>query len=273
MSHAPKILVTGAYGSIGRVLCQHFDAVQTDIHNLNVRDRDQVSDWFTHAKPNLVFHLAGAKHAPEGEVDPAQIAETNIEGTRNVLKAAGPFTRVVVASTCKAANPETVYGASKLIAERMALNAGQTVARFYNVIETSGNVFTIWDNIPEPEPLPVCPARRYWISLEQAVDLLVRCATFPSGRYAVDPGPPVWAVDMAAQQYPGRLLQAIPLRRGDRQHEPLYAHNEHVTVHEPGIFRITSSHDSPDSGDRGTTGEPRGDLEALPALPARVLLA
>lgn len=232
-------LITGAAGSVGQALAARLNSpILTDIDTLDVREP------FKCPQVDVVYHLAGAKHAPEGEQDPWGIAETNITGSAHVLNAAAQVgAKVILASTCKACNPETAYGASKLIAERMALNAGHTVVRFYNVVETQGNVFDIWRQISEDEPLPVTPGRRYWTHLEATVELLLRAADYPSGRYALDPGEPRWVVDVARELYPGRELCAVPLRRGDRPLEPLHAHNERLAEWEPGVMRIYSPHD------------------------------
>lgn len=225
--------VTGAKGSIGSALMDRLpDAVGTDIEmDLTLPFRPPAAD--------LVFHCAGAKHAPEGETDPFGVAAINITGTQHVLNAGIP---VILASTCKAADPETAYGASKLIAERMVLNAGGWVARFYNVRYTSGNVFQIWDDLPADEPLPVTRCWRYFISLDEAVDLMLRLPDLPPGRYTVDPGPPVWIPDLAEQLYPGRPQACIPARRGDRLREPFTAAHETVTRVD-GLLRINSRHD------------------------------
>ena len=114
--------------------------------------------------------------------------EVNVLGTRNVLAHAPEGSHVVTASTCKACEPETAYGASKLVAERVTLNAGGSVARFYNVVESSGNVFEIWSELDPSEPLEVTPCRRYFISLAEAVSLVVWTAILPPARYGFDPG-------------------------------------------------------------------------------------
>src|ERR1051326_1453551 len=118
-----RVLITGARGSLGVALAARLPgAVRTDRDDMDVRSLTQIWRVFDREQPTLVYHLAGAKHAPEGELDPWMVAETNIVGTRNILEAAGHVGgRVVTASTCKACDPETVYGASKLIAERMTL--------------------------------------------------------------------------------------------------------------------------------------------------------
>jgi FlaA1/EpsC-like NDP-sugar epimerase len=241
-----SVLITGAAGSMGRALSAWLPAaVGVDRDEMDVCDLDEVIGVFGRVRPEWVYHLAAAKHAPEGELDPWDVTRTNIEGTRNVLLAAAAYgARVVVASTCKAADPETVYGASKLVAERMTLNAGQSVARFYNVRESCGNVFEKWRDLPFEEPIPWTHCWRYFISSEQAVGLLIACAYLPPGRYTVNPGKPEHMEDVARKLYPGRPLVQIPRRRGDRMSEPRCAVSEHRSSVGEGYERIVGEHDA-----------------------------
>lgn len=239
-----RVLVTGARGSVGRALvAQLGDCVATDVDTLDVTDAAQALDVTLDAKPDLVYHLAGAKHAPEGELDPAHVARVNIDGTLNMLDAAERCgARIVVASTCKACDPETAYGASKLIAERATLNRGGTVVRFHNIPESSGNVFRLWESLSESEPLPVTDCERYFTPLADAVQLLLDAAWFPSGRYCCDPGQPRHMSHVAAKLYPGREQTWIPPRRGDRIAEPLHAACETARPHHH-YLRVTGAHD------------------------------
>lgn len=214
------------------------DATGTD-SDVDVTDWWAVSSFVENHDPTLIYHLAGAKHAPEGEQDPSHIAHVNIIGTANIIDMGIP---TVLASTCKAADPETAYGASKLIAERIVLNAGGWIARFYNVVETSGNVFTIWANTPTSQPLPVMDCWRYFISLEDAIYLIRLLPELPPGRYTIPPGEPVYIPELAARLYPDRDLIEVPRRRGDRYREPLHATSE--TIDDAGaVWRIESPHD------------------------------
>lgn len=240
-----KHLVTGALGSVGQALIPHLegDVVATDVLELDVTDRREVLRVIRHHRPNVVYHLAGAKHAPEGEIDPADVSDVNINGTINVLAAAHLVgAKTIVTSTCKACDPETAYGASKLIAERVTLNAGGVVVRFHNVPESSGNVFRIWESLPSSAPLPVTDCWRYFTSMSQAVDLLLRAADLPSGRYAANPEGPKWIPDLARELYPDRELVEVHRRRGDRYREPLVADCETATVR-GDLLVITGAHD------------------------------
>lgn len=232
-----RILVTGAHGTLGRALLQKLRADEihaTDLEHLDVRKPIRLAREY-----DLVFHLAAAKHAPEGELDPWHTAETNIIGTRNMLETG---VRTILASTCKAADPETVYGASKLIAERMTLAAGGSVARFYNIRESSGNVFETWSRMPKNEPLPVTDCWRYFMSIEQAVDLLLFVADAPPGRYTVGQAAGSWMFEEARKL--DRGWQFIARRRGDRRIEPRLARCETTVPAGDGFWQIISAHDA-----------------------------
>lgn len=237
-----RILITGAAGSLGTAAARHLHGhgigvLTTDIAELDVTDAVAVSGFTRKFDPTLILHLAGAKHAPEGETDPLEVTRVNTLGTANVL-ATG--VRTVLASTCKACNPQTAYGASKLIAERMTLNAGGSVARFFNVIETSGNVFEIWERADGP--LPVSKCWRYFITRDEAVLLLLHAATH-DGRWIIDAGSPQYIPDVAGAAHPGRATVEVPARRGDRLVEPLHADHENLTTAIGPFRRVVSPHD------------------------------
>jgi len=248
-----RILVTGAHGSIGEglvpLLVPYAGWVEsTDIESLDVRDTESVSAALADVKPDVIFHLAGAKHAPIGELEPLETLFTNSLGTANIIAAAGGA-RVVTASTCKAVNPETAYGASKLLAERMTLNyENGSVARFHNVVETQGNVFDLWENDWAGSPTshygtyPVTDCWRYFITKDEALSLLLYAAVNPRGLYSFFGGQPQSMRSIAARLYGAENLRLIPRRRGDREREP-FAHEEETAVIFDGpIRKLTGPH-------------------------------
>ena len=251
-----KILITGAKGSIGTALVNELEThkelnfLATDIEDgyeiLDITNEDSVIKTLTKYNPTMVVHLAGAKHAPEGEIDYWSTFNINTVGTHNFIKNISPDTKMILTSTCKSANPEIVYGASKLIAERMVLNSGGSVARFFNVIESSGNVFTIWENIEPNQPLEVAPiCERYFITLDEALGLLKYTMMNQPGRYVVNKVKLRNMGDIAKDLYPNRQTDEIMPRRGDRLTEKFVATSESVEKLLLGdsIAKGTSIHD------------------------------
>lgn len=243
-----RVLVTGALGSIGisltRILRQAgANVMATDVDTLDVTDADCVERAVLAFMPRVVFHLAGAKHAPDGERDPLGALRVNAIGTANIVAAARIVgAHVVLASTGKAANPETAYGASKLIAERMTLNAGGSVARFYNVCETAGNVFELWQQADSLHVVAEC--RRFFITRRESVGLLLHAAGAAPGRYMVNAGiAGRLMAHVAADVHPSRIHYPMPPRRGDRVIEPRWAAHEQGSEVAEGILLVTSPHD------------------------------
>lgn len=255
-----RIFVTGARGSLGLDLVEILRSSQiqvlgTDIEECDVTNLESVMENFESFVPTLIVHLAADKHAPQGELDPLSTFMINTIGTRNIIEAKNRLTnknecRIVLASTCKSCDPETVYGASKLISERLVLNDGGNVARFYNVIETAGNVFEIWRNLPNDEPLEVTPCTRYFIHKDEAVSLLIRVMALGKagvserGRFSFDPGPAIQMPNLARKLYPGRQIKEVHPRRGDRLKEPLHAQSEAITSFDDRLWKVHSPHDS-----------------------------
>jgi FlaA1/EpsC-like NDP-sugar epimerase len=239
-----RIVVTGGDGYLGRRIVALLNALgaRPVVFDApaDVLNREQLA---TIADPaTWCLHLAAHKHAPAGEDLPGIVADLNVRGTQYVVDAFGD--RVVVASTCKAADPMTVYGASKLIAERIALNAGGRVVRLVNVLGSSGSVLSLWSLYPAARPLPVTDNLRMWMTAREAAHLLVATLDFPTGRYvpAVDPPEPVAL--LAERAYPGRAIEWVPQRRGDRERERLIAEYEVAFPFGPGVVRVVHPADA-----------------------------
>lgn len=246
-----RALVCGAHGAVGSRLVpelerQGWDVLPTDLETADITDVGSVQVAAEGFDPDVIFHLAAWKEAGAGELDPAGTCFVNVGGTANVVAAAMSVgARVVLASTCKAADPETAYGASKLIAERIVLNAGGSVVRFYNIPECGGsvgNVFDLWAALPVDEPIPFTDCSRWFIDARQAVGSLIAAAAAGPGRFAPRPQQMTMR-EMAARLYPGRELVEVPRRRGDRAVEPLHAACERILDRPDFMVRIVSPHD------------------------------
>ncbi len=125
----------------GRALLDTPDVILCDI-----RDADSVQTVFVARRPEVVFHAAALKHLPMLEQYPAEAVKANAWGTRHVLQAAQKVgvERFVNISTDKAANPISVLGYSKRVAERLTAATARSAdgfflsVRFGNVLEQSG---------------------------------------------------------------------------------------------------------------------------------------
>ena len=256
LSQGSRILITGAAGSIGVKICEIFrdsgiNYLNTDISECDVRDKSNCKEVVSDYSPTHILHLAADKHAPAGEIHIEETLDINALGTRNIIEAASiSGAKVVLASTCKSCDPETVYGATKLIAERMVLNSSGSVARFYNVIDTAGNVFEIWSKCESDAEIQVTNCYRFFITSNEAASLLVKTLAISNirpGRYIYDPGTPHYMPDIAKRIYPDRKLLIIPPRRGDRLREPLKAENENLIRRGTDFIEVVSAHDNANS--------------------------
>jgi FlaA1/EpsC-like NDP-sugar epimerase len=251
-----RVLITGANGSIGTDLIRRLselaiDFLSTDIEGkheyMDVTDFQQVLGVVNKYQPDFIINIAGAKHAPEGEHETWKTLSINTIGTKNLIDACGPRTKLILTSTCKSCNPEIVYGASKLIAERMTLNAGGSVARFFNVVETSGNVFEIWDKVNVDEPIHVAKeCGRHFISVKEATGLIVFLMenSTRSGKYIVN-SPELRRMDVVAEAlYPEREKVFINRRRGDRLNERFKGTaEEEMLFLNNSVIKLTSNHE------------------------------
>jgi FlaA1/EpsC-like NDP-sugar epimerase len=237
------VLVTGSNGHLARHVIPLLEQAGHTVQRMDLPDHDitDLAAFRPFADADACIHLAGLKYADRAELNPLPTVNVNVHGTANVVKAFGP--RCVVASTCKAADPETVYGASKLIAERIALEAGAKVVRLVNVLGSPGSVTDIWAQVPDDEPLPVCDATRLFIETDTAARLFVDALDWPTGRYGPAGVRRRLMVEVASAMHPDRDLGWIPLRRGDRREERLLAACERGEMWEPGVVRITGQHD------------------------------
>ena len=250
-----RILITGADGSIGHALTDRLK----EYHNITVLTTDIVGDHtyldvtdfqntfsvVNKFKPTIIVNIAGAKHAPLGEREIWKTLSINTIGTMNLVDSAPANCRLILTSTCKANNPEVVYGASKLIAEKMALSAGGSVARFFNVVETVGNVFEIWDEVPKNEPIKVASdCERHFISLEESVGLILYTFNAKPGRYMVNSPQKLYMGDIAERLHPEREKIEMKPRTGDRLIELFKSTAESVEpCLENSVLKVSSVHD------------------------------
>jgi FlaA1/EpsC-like NDP-sugar epimerase len=268
-----RVLVTGAGGSIGSELCRQLarfnpaelimldrdesalHEVQLSIHGralldtpqtvlADLRDQTTINHIFDTRKPEVVFHAAALKHLPLLERYPLEAYQTNVLGTLTLLNAAqrtgvGVFVNI---STDKAANPISVLGYSKRIAERVTAAVGQSAksgkymsVRFGNVLGSRGSVLMSFrDQIAKGGPLTVTHrgVTRYFMTISEAVQLVIQAGAIGSSGEALvlDMGTPVSIYDVAKQLVTNSgkpvEIEIVGLRAGEKVHEELFGDGE-----------------------------------------------
>jgi UDP-N-acetylglucosamine 4,6-dehydratase len=189
---------------------------------------------------NIVVHAAALKQVPACEYNPMEAIKTNILGSSNVVEAAldSGVEKVVALSTDKAVNPVNLYGTTKLAAEKLFVQsnayAGSGATRFScvrygNVVGSRGSVIPIFMKQRDNGQLTITDKRmtRFWLTLEQGVRFVIRCAEqMHGGEVFVPKIPSTRVVDLARVISPEAELQVIGIRPGEKLHEVLIHEDE-----------------------------------------------
>lgn len=265
-----RVLVTGAGGSIGSELCRQIQAFgpaslmmldrdESALHALqlsldgrgqlntrdlilaDIRDADCLAELFQERRPEVVFHAAALKHLSMLQMYPDEAMKTNVRGTQNVLEASASsgVDVFINISTDKAANPSSVLGESKRIAERVTAgfrDQGRYVSvRFGNVLGSRGSVLTAFaEQIQAGGPITVTDpdVTRFFMTIGEAVQLVLQAGAIgTSGDVLIlDMGEPVRIMDVARQlmEIADKRVEIVitGLRPGEKLHEVLQGHGE-----------------------------------------------
>lgn len=269
-----RVLVTGAGGSIGGELCRQLAQFGPDTlimldrdesglqgsqlsisgHGLldtddvvlaDIRDVESLREIFRRHRPQVVFHAAALKHLPMLEQYPDEAWKTNVLGTRNVLEAAldVDVDTFVNISTDKAANPSSVLGHSKRVAEKLTVWAANTSGRRYlsvrfgNVIGSRGSMLPMFRTLIEaggPVTVTHPEVTRYFMTISEACQLVVQAGGIgrPGEVLILDMGEPVRILDIAQRMIAmsGEFIEIVytGLRPGEKLHEELIGADEVV---------------------------------------------
>jgi UDP-N-acetylglucosamine 4,6-dehydratase/5-epimerase len=189
---------------------------------------------------DIVIHAAALKQVPACEYNPMEAIKTNILGSSNVIEAALDMgvKKVVALSTDKAVNPINLYGTTKLAAEKLFVQSNAYAAgtatrfscvRYGNVVGSRGSVIPIFLQQRKNGKLTITDARmtRFWLTLEQGVRFVIRCAgQMQGGEVFVPKIPSTCIVDLARAIAPQAELVEIGIRPGEKLHEVLIHEDE-----------------------------------------------
>jgi UDP-N-acetylglucosamine 4,6-dehydratase len=221
----------------------------------DVRDSARLERAF--AGVTLVVHAAAMKQVPACEYNPFEAIQTNIMGGRNVIDAAinHGVRRILALSTDKAVNPINLYGATKLCAEKMFVQANAysgaqdtrfSSARYGNVLGSRGSVIPVFQEQRKRGKITVTDPRmtRFWITLEQGVKFVVQCLErMHGGEIFVPKIPSMRLVDMARAVAPECEVEYIGIRPGEKLHEVLVSEDEaRHTLEAEDMYIIQPNH-------------------------------
>lgn len=269
---ARRVLVTGAGGSIGSELCRQvrrfnpaalymLDHDESNLHSLHlelagsgvldnddiivadIRDRPRLEQIFAETRPDLVLHAAAHKHLPLLERHPCEGVKTNVLGTQHLVELATKYgtSRFVLISTDKAADPTSVLGATKRLAEIIvqAAASGSTAmasVRFGNVLGSRGSLLSVLaDQVANGRAITIThpDVTRFFMTIEEAAGLVLEAAMLAeyAETFVLDMGEPVGIVDLvhkyaAAVHLPQVRITFTGLRPGEKLNEKVFSDAE-----------------------------------------------
>lgn len=204
----------------------------------DVRDRERLLRAMHDV--DIVVHAAALKQIPACEYNPFEAIQTNVIGAKNVIDAAidAGVKRVLALSSDKAVNPINLYGATKLCAEKLFVQANAyghsrgthlSCVRYGNVIGSRGSVVPLFESQRANGVVTVTdPAMtRFWITLEEGVEFVIRClGLMRGGEIFVPKLPTMRIMDLVEAVAPGCRVEFVGIRPGEKLHEILISDDE-----------------------------------------------
>jgi UDP-N-acetylglucosamine 4,6-dehydratase/5-epimerase len=254
------VLVTGGTGSFGKLFTKTL-LDRTDVKKVIVFSRDELKQYemqqFYPDEPrirffigdvrdyqrvhrafhgvDLVVHAAALKQVPAAEYNPFEAVKTNVHGAQNVIEAAieQGVERVIALSTDKACSPINLYGATKLVSDKLfvagnayagGMKTRFAVVRYGNVAGSRGSVVPYFKRLASSGELPITDDRmtRFWITLEQGVQFVMdSLERMHGGELSVPKIPSIRVVDLAKALAPEAQLKIVGIRPGEKLHEEM----------------------------------------------------
>lgn len=271
MFNNKSILITGGTGSFGkeciRILLERYQPHRLIVYSRDelkqfemsqqfnqtvmryfigdVRDRERLTTAMRGV--DFVIHAAALKQVPAAEYNPMECIKTNINGAENVIKAAldNNVEKVIALSTDKAANPVNLYGATKLVSDKLFTAANNiagghytkfAVVRYGNVVGSRGSVIPFFQKLINEgaKTLPITDENmtRFWITLPQGVEFVLKSfQRMHGGEVFVPKIPSSKITDLARAVSQSADLKIIGIRPGEKLHETMCpADDSHLTL-------------------------------------------
>ncbi len=275
-----SILITGGTGSLGKQLTKRIFEQWPNIKRLVIYSRDeqkqyQMAQEYPHSKYNairyfigdvrdadrlkrafegidVVIHAAAMKHIPIAEYNPMEAIKTNINGAENVINAAldTKVSNVVALSTDKAAAPINLYGATKLVSDKLFIAANNikgsrnikfSVVRYGNVMGSNGSVIPFFQDKRKEGVLPITDKKmtRFNISIDQGVDMVFHAIQNAWGGEIFVPKIPSYHImDVANAIEPDCEKVETGIRPGEKLHEDMITISDSFFTYDLGRYFV-----------------------------------
>jgi UDP-N-acetylglucosamine 4,6-dehydratase/5-epimerase len=272
------VLITGGTGSFGKKFTEKILTEYPDIERLVIFSRDELKqfemsqvypkkkypgiryflgdvrdrDRFRRACEgiDIIIHAAALKQVPAAEYNPDEFIKTNINGAQNVISAAlDTNVEVVVAlSTDKAAAPINLYGATKLVSDKLFISANNikgkrnlrfSVVRYGNVMGSRGSVIPFFIKKREDGIIPIThkDMTRFNISLDEGVEMVFYAITNAIGGEIFVPKIPSYTInDLAEAIGPGCEKDFVGIRPGEKLHEEMITKSDSFNTVDLGDY-------------------------------------
>jgi UDP-N-acetylglucosamine 4,6-dehydratase len=282
MFDGSTVLVTGGTGSFGKAFADHVLS-ESDSVKLIVFSRDEMKQWDMAKKygndsrvrffvgdvrdrerlyravdgVDYVIHAAATKIVPTAEYNPFEAVKTNVLGAMNLIDACieRGVQKVVALSTDKASSPSNLYGATKLVSDKMFLAANSYVGsqdtrfcavRYGNVMGSRGSVIPFFlERARQGRPLPITDYRmtRFMITLQEGIDLVQKALETSQGNEIfVKKISSMGILDIADAVDPGGKREVVGIRPGEKLHEQMISVEDSYTTWEfDDYYRIISA--------------------------------
>lgn len=218
----------------------------------DVRDKERV--YRAMKGVDYVVHAAATKIVPTAEYNPFECVKTNVNGATNVIDACvdAGVKKVVALSTDKASSPVNLYGATKLVSDKLFVAGNNystgpdrtrfAVVRYGNVMGSRGSVIPFFLSLPKDSDLPITDTRmtRFMITLEQGVELVWHALDdMIGGEIYVKKIPSMKVVDLAKAIFPKSNHKINGIRPGEKIHEQMISVEDAQTTYEyPDHYKI-----------------------------------
>ena len=210
----------------------------------DVRDRERL--YRAMNEVDIVIHAAALKQVPTCEYNPIEAVKTNIDGAANVIDAAidNGVEKVINVSTDKAVEPINLYGATKLVAEKLFIQGNAyaggrktrfSCVRYGNVVGSRGSVVPLFLEQKKNGEITITDERmtRFWITLEQGVRFVIDCVSrMRGGEVFIPKIPSMKIADLADVVAPQAERRIIGIRPGEKTNESLITKEEAMRARE-----------------------------------------